>query len=90
MASRRSEVDAKKMRGGINVPRFLVFAGNQFYPLGGWQDFKGAFEDVIDALTKIANGGWDWWQIVDQITAPRKPRPSGRGKRRRLESGKSI
>ena len=49
----------------VNVPRFLLFAGDKFYPNGGWQDFQGAFTDVIDALEKASNLGKDWWHIVD-------------------------
>jgi hypothetical protein len=48
----------------INVPRFLVFSGDDHYPLGGWQDFKGIFEDYVDALVKATEKG-DWWHIVD-------------------------
>jgi hypothetical protein len=29
--------------------RYLVFAGSDFYPYGGFQDFKAAFYDVYEA-----------------------------------------
>ena len=28
---------------------FLVFAGEQYYPVGGWEDFKQAFAEQKDA-----------------------------------------
>jgi len=45
--------------------KFLLFAGDQYYPAGGWQDYQGTYDDIIDALDKAANLGKDWWHIVD-------------------------
>lgn len=55
--------------------RYFLFAGHNYYPQGGWEDFKGSFSTVNEAhgyeleLYKIsiveASGcGW-WWHIVD-------------------------
>lgn len=50
--------------------RYLLFAGDRYYPSGGWRDFKMAFASV--ALAKAAALGfsddYDWWQIVDKET----------------------
>jgi hypothetical protein len=48
--------------------RFLLFAGDRYYPDKAWRDFKGAFETVPAALTGAANVNCDWWQIVDLET----------------------
>jgi len=47
------------------MKRFLLFGGDQYYPQGGWQDFKGDFTTEKDALREAAQWGWDWYQIVD-------------------------
>ena len=43
--------------------RFLLFAGMQYYPFGGWSDFRGAYDTLIEALSAQRSG--DWWQVVD-------------------------
>lgn len=56
--------------------RYLLFAGDEYYPAGGWQDYKGRFDSVKEALKAAAGGTrnldfqgtWDWWQIVDLAT----------------------
>lgn len=30
--------------------RYLVFAGEDFYPSGGWSDFRGAFDTLEEAM----------------------------------------
>lgn len=44
---------------------FAVFAGSQYYPAGGWSDFKDTFDTPEEAMEFIANLNCDWWQIVD-------------------------
>lgn len=46
------------------TPQYFVFAGESYYPGGGWQDYKGAVETIEQALTLVANIDCDWWQIV--------------------------
>lgn len=48
------------------MDRFLVFAGDAFYPAGGWGDFAGsaATKEAAEALLPAIRG--DWLQIVDQ------------------------
>lgn len=50
------------------MDQYLLFAGDQFYPDGGWQDFKGSFTTLKAALREAAAWGADWWQIVDLKT----------------------
>jgi hypothetical protein len=50
--------------GALN--RFLLFAGDAYYPGGGWEDFVKAFptlEEVQQAGKEI--GRRQWWHIVD-------------------------
>lgn len=46
---------------------YMLFYGEESYPLGGWRDFKGLFETVeaAEAAVPIASFYCDWWQIVD-------------------------
>jgi hypothetical protein len=53
------------------MKRYFLFAGMQYYPFGGWGDFRGVFVSVEDAKKKILELNWDlvdWWQIVDSET----------------------
>lgn len=45
---------------------FLLFAGNNYYPAGGMNDYVGAYESLLDALRKAASMRADWYQIVDR------------------------
>lgn len=47
---------------------YLVFAFSQYYPSGGWKDFRGAFATKEEALVAAANTRADWWQIVNLET----------------------
>lgn len=45
---------------------FLLFAGETYYPLGGWEDYRGVYGSLDlarDAASKLE--GYDWWHIVD-------------------------
>lgn len=58
--------------------RYLVFAGQYYYPSGGWDDYRAQFDNLDEArsyaksLIKFEQsylGGWinvgeDWWQII--------------------------
>lgn len=44
---------------------FGVFAGNKYYPSGGWYDYKASYTSLITALEAVAEMECDWWQIVD-------------------------
>ncbi len=56
---------------------YLLFYGNAYYPLGGFADFKGAFDTVTEALAAFEEANQrakedfrdvDWAQIVDART----------------------
>lgn len=53
------------------MKRYLVFAGNYYYPSGGWNDFHSAYDTLEEAreLTKKMKseaGLWeDWCHIID-------------------------
>lgn len=48
--------------------KYYVFMGFDYYPLGGWDDFKGEFESGVEALKYIAGLEYgsreEWAQIV--------------------------
>ena len=49
------------------MKRFLVFAGECYYPQGGWDDFKGSYEHELEAK-QTAEGhaqGYRWAHVVD-------------------------
>lgn len=54
--------------------RFIVFAYDHNYPGGGWNDFKGLFDEWAgadqDARWQVARSGGskDYAQVVDTIT----------------------
>lgn len=50
------------MRGFPNV--YLLFAGCNFYPEGGWGDFAGIYDSKEDCLRALADLSYDWWHIV--------------------------
>jgi hypothetical protein len=46
---------------------FLTFTGEEYYPGGGWDDYKGV-RSTIEAARMVAEeaeGSNDWYQIVD-------------------------
>lgn len=56
------------------MKRFLLFAGDNYYPGGGWDDFISDHDALAEALAagKYAatfEGLWkDWWHVVDTET----------------------
>ena len=48
------------------MKQFLLFAGDQYYPNGGWGDFEGSFDSIDEAkVAEKALPGHDWFQVVD-------------------------
>lgn len=43
---------------------FMLFAGDHYYPRGGWNDYHGEFPTLEDARRVAANLLVDWWHIV--------------------------
>ena len=59
------------------MKRYLLFAGDTYYPGGGWSDYKGSFDTIEEAKTSaLAGERWsaehihkfDWWQVIASIT----------------------
>lgn len=51
------------------MKQFLVFAGSDYYPEGGWHDFVRSFDSKDDAIMFVAQKrDGDWWHIVDTKT----------------------
>ena len=55
-----------------SLKRFAVFSGDQFYPNGGWRDFRSSYA-TIKAARQAAEGNkslipGDWIQIIDLRT----------------------
>lgn len=53
------------------MKRYLLFMGDQYYPLGGWDDFKTSFdreENCYGFILEQTVRTYDWWQIVDSHT----------------------
>ena len=51
--------------------RFCIFGGRDYYPLGGWHDFRlsrDTLQDAVRAAEELLTGdaaSIDWWQIFD-------------------------
>jgi len=54
------------------MKRYLVFGGSQYYPDGGWDDFKESFNNKEAAIlhARECEGEWDysWSQVIDTET----------------------
>ncbi len=49
--------------------RYALFAGETYYPGGGYHDFVGAFDTLEEAIDKGKSDSYaDWWHIVDKQT----------------------
>ena len=58
----------------VKPKRYLVFAGDTYYPSGGWWDLKGTFatkKAAIKLAASFCRGRLrraDWAQVVDTAT----------------------
>jgi hypothetical protein len=43
--------------------RYLLFAGDHYYPCGGIRDYVDAFSTKVDAINTVVDK--DWWHVVD-------------------------
>lgn len=52
------------------MKRYLAFSGDNYYPAGGWDDFKGDFDSLTEAfaIAKKDNEKYGWWHIIDRDT----------------------
>lgn len=49
---------------GIEMERYLVFSGDEYYPHGGWKDFDWSFDTPESATDHLLSGNverLDWW-----------------------------
>lgn len=46
--------------------RYLLFAGDHYYPSGGWNDYRGCYETIFAA--RVNGAGYDWSHVVDGLT----------------------
>lgn len=54
--------DASQEKGNRNK-KYMLFAGDHYYPIGGWNDFVDSFDSIEDAIERGARR--DWYHIVD-------------------------
>jgi len=47
------------------MKRYLVFAYSLYYPYGGWNDFVGSFDKMIDAIEAGKKQDKHRFQVVD-------------------------
>ena len=45
---------------------FYLFAGYDYYPCGGVDDFKAQSAVIQDLLDKTVGQSEDWWHIADE------------------------
>jgi hypothetical protein len=50
------------------MDRYLLFAGDTYYPSGGWSDFRSSHSLMLDAVQAAARLPCDWHHVVDSIT----------------------
>lgn len=54
------------------MKRYLLFSGEDYYPIGGWKDFIGDFDSAEEAKSSLPVPGKmvcpDWFHIVDTYT----------------------
>lgn len=48
----------------MEMQRYVLFAGSNHYPEGGWKDMVGSFDGLIDAVAGIPRDA-DWWHVLD-------------------------
>ena len=61
----------------IRLNRFLLFAGEDYYPLAGWNTFINSYNSLDDAMSGIVkidfreytiNGdSYNWFEVVDLV-----------------------
>jgi hypothetical protein len=47
---------------------YLLFAGDNYYPSGGWDDFAGEFDSADDAIAAFSQKTHDWGHVVSRAT----------------------
>ena len=44
--------------------KYLLFAGDDYYPAGGMDDFRGVFDSVQLAKEHQETNGWNWAHVA--------------------------
>jgi len=47
---------------------YLTFAGDEYYPHGGMEDYKGVRPTIEGARALAEEAGGDWYHIADEST----------------------
>lgn len=56
----------QKVNAELRSRRFWLFAGKNYYPLGGMDDFVGSFDSVREAQDFVEKGDfYQWYQVLD-------------------------
>jgi len=53
------------------IKRFLLFAGDDHYPRGGWSDFHSSYDTLAETIGMMHSAGFahfNWCQVVDVQT----------------------
>lgn len=50
------------------VKKYLLFAGERYYPAGGWNDFQGSFGTPLEAAIYAVPCRFDWAHLIDSDT----------------------
>jgi len=50
------------------MKRFMIFAGENYYPSGGMNDFVGEFDTISQCIIRLSKRRADWWNILDTQT----------------------
>jgi hypothetical protein len=45
--------------------RYMLFAGDSYYPCGGMEDFRGRFDTMAELVVNI--GRADWFNVYDIV-----------------------
>jgi len=57
---------------GVLNNRYQLFSGYEYYPSGGWLDYRCGSSDLAELITKaeelLEEISFSWWHIVDLKT----------------------
>lgn len=53
------------------MKRYALFAGDNYYPSGGWNDLIDTFDIEEEIYEYVKGAGFDWFHIVDLQTGKR-------------------
>ena len=50
------------------MKQYALFAGDEYYARGGWNDFINSFSTQEGAIEETANIDKEWWHVIDLST----------------------